>query len=149
MTFRSQKSAAPPQIESPVSFTLISYVLDGNHSSLAHKVQVFASDGINERYIPRELCSNSNEKVIHVDDVYFFSNQSLSTVYVILINLHELKSLCFDPFANRYTDHSSVRLSSWRDCVRLSIDYNEGCHDKSDMVVYLNEIAKIMLVLTD
>ncbi|PON24616.1 hypothetical protein TGAM01_v206546 [Trichoderma gamsii] len=97
----SQKSAAPPPIESPV----------------------FASDGITERYIPRQFCSNSSEKVLQVNDVYFFSNQSLSTV--------------------------SVRLSSWRDCVRLSIDYNEARHDKGDMVAYLNEIAKTMLVLTD
>lgn len=61
----------------------------------------------------------------------------------------ELGSLHFEHFANKYINHSSVRLSSWRDSVRLSIDYNEGCHDKRNMVAYLNEIAKIMLVMTD
>ncbi|KAK5987036.1 Trichothecene 15-O-acetyltransferase TRI3 [Cladobotryum mycophilum] len=79
---------------------------------------VFTSDGINERWVPRELLSESNEKAIDVDDIYFFSNQSSSTV--------------------------SVRLSSWRDCIRLSIDYNGGYYEKQDMVTYLNEIAQIM-----
>lgn len=46
--------------------------------------QVFTSDGINERRIPREYCSDSNEKIIDVNDIYFFSNQSSSTVYVVL-----------------------------------------------------------------
>lgn len=64
-------------------------------------------------------------------------------------HFHEVISLPSNQYANMYTNHSSVRLSSWRDCVRLSIDYNEGCHDKKDMIAFVNEIAKIMLVLSN
>lgn len=40
----------------------------------------------------------------------------------------------------------SLRLSSWRDISRMSVDYNTACYDEADMKDLLDDVADLMLL---
>jgi hypothetical protein len=44
--------------------------------------QVFLSDGINERWIPRELLPQDRQGIVSVQDVHFWVSQHMPALYV-------------------------------------------------------------------
>ncbi|KAH0543429.1 hypothetical protein FGG08_002287 [Glutinoglossum americanum] len=45
---------------------------------------------------------------------------------------------------NQYCSSPFIRLSSWRDCVRLSSDYNAYCYREDEMMMFLESVAGLM-----
>ena len=96
----------------------------------------FGSNGINDRYIPHECYAESNVAVFSIKDVHFWLNQYPPYAYVPNESRHESAQLKIP---------RSIRLSSWRGCSRLSIDYNTAYYTQDDMQMYLDDVARYML----
>ncbi|KAH6993516.1 15-O-acetyltransferase [Fusarium venenatum] len=81
---------------------------------------LFISDGINERFIPREIKRNSTgENIMSVESVDFVVNQSLP--------------------------YLAIRLDSWRDASTLNIIYNDANYTEAEVQKYLQSIVEFML----
>ncbi|KAL8931766.1 MAG: hypothetical protein Q9216_007079 [Gyalolechia sp. 2 TL-2023] len=76
--------------------------------------------GIQEKYLPRDYAADNGDQVLSIKDVYFW------------LNLH--------------ASFPSVRLSSWRDVSRMSVDYNTACYDEAVMKALLDDVADLMLL---
>ncbi|KAK6715371.1 trichothecene 15-O-acetyltransferase [Fusarium graminearum] len=82
--------------------------------------QLFISDGVNERFIPREIKRTATgEDVLSVESIDFIVNQSLP--YLV------------------------VRLDSWRDASTLNIIYNDANYNEEEVQTYLKSIVEFML----
>lgn len=81
---------------------------------------LFISDGINERFIPREIKRTATgEDVLSVESIDFVVNQSLP--------------------------YLAIRLDSWRDASTLNIIYNDANYNEEEVQTYLKSIVEFML----
>ncbi|KAM0304499.1 hypothetical protein ACHAPM_002597 [Fusarium culmorum] len=81
---------------------------------------LFISDGVNERFIPREIKRTATgEDVLSVESIDFIVNQSLP--------------------------YLAVRLDSWRDASTLNIIYNDANYNEEEVQTYLKSIVEFML----
>ncbi|RGP73138.1 3-acetyltrichothecene 15-o-acetyltransferase [Fusarium longipes] len=81
---------------------------------------LFISDGINERFIPREIKQTvTGENVLSVESIDFVVNQSLP--------------------------YLAIRLDSWRDASTLNIIFNDANYSESEVQKYLESIVEFML----
>ncbi|KAL8958197.1 MAG: hypothetical protein Q9193_004702 [Seirophora villosa] len=99
---------------------MVAVLLASSAEALKTTAPMFTSYGIQEKYLPREYAAAGGEKVVSIKDVHFW------------LNMHAA--------------FPSMRLSSWRDVSRMSVDWNDACYDEPDMQALLDDVADLMLL---
>ncbi|KAJ9401502.1 hypothetical protein DTO282F9_1699 [Paecilomyces variotii] len=114
----------PSLLPASISFmSLISTAL-ANNQQVPASTPMFTSDGINERFIPREVPNPiTQEKAITVQNVRFLLNQ--------------------------YMPFMSLRLDSFRDRCEVSLSYNETTYSNEDAESFLSETVNLMLAFAE
>jgi len=104
---------------------------------------MFTSDGINERFIPREVPNPiTQKKAITVQNVRFLLNQYMPFMYVFPLTTKSHQSLTREI-------SSSLRLDSFRDRCEVSLNYKETKYNKEDAQLFLTEKVKLMLAFVE
>ncbi|KAE8356478.1 15-O-acetyltransferase Tri3 [Aspergillus coremiiformis] len=115
----------PSHLPVAIAMHHFSATLNG-HPAQGQKVEapVFLSDGLNDRYLPRE---------IRLGD----GNETLMTVDGFLLSINE-----WDAF---YV----LRLESWQGASTLSVAYNGGCYSRDEAEGFLATVVKYMLAFAE
>ncbi|GAD91476.1 conserved hypothetical protein [Paecilomyces variotii No. 5] len=114
----------PSFLPASVSFMSIIAAAISSGNQTPPTTPMFTSDGINDRFIPREVSNPiTQEKAITVQNVRFLLNQ--------------------------YMPFMSLRLDSFRDRSEVSLSYNETTYSNEDAESFLAEMVKFMMVFAE
>jgi hypothetical protein len=102
-------------------YNFLASVLNSNPKEFGGMaVPIFISDGVNDRFISRDIISAaSGEKLMSVDNVAFFIDSYLPEIL--------------------------IRMDSWKGASALSLCYNDGSYTDKEATTFLEHIASYML----